>query len=411
MPPVTTAASPAAGATRETARPRGDWDRGGLPAWSYTSDEMLEAEKELLFRRHWQLVCHLSDLGEPGSFVTLDCVGERALVVRGRDGVVRAFHNLCRHRGSRVVAAERGQCRSVIVCPFHGWVYNLDGTLRGPAQPATLPDLDPVEMGLKPVEMDVWQGFVFVRFKLGPQPPVSEVFARFDDEVAQYGLTDMVPTDEGFSSTEAAVNWKCVRDVDNEGYHVPMAHPGLADLFGDNYYDEPFRGGASRSFSKFREGGGGGWSVRAYRAIMEPPGRLDDDHAHAWLYIGGFPNFVFGVYPDSVKFYQEFPVETGLTRQRGATYRRADEDRRMRASRYLSERIDRLTSEEDEELVRWVWEATFSSGYDGVTLSDAEYTVRSYHDALRAHFPVLDRAERPAPGTLERLNAEMAHGA
>ncbi len=110
-----------------------------LPAWSYFNTEMLEMEKDLLFRSHWQLVCHVNDLPEPGDFVTLDCVGERALVIRGKDGVLRGFHNLCRHRGSRVVAAEQGNCRNAIVCPFHGWVYNLDGTLRGAAQPEKLP--------------------------------------------------------------------------------------------------------------------------------------------------------------------------------------------------------------------------------------------------------------------------------
>ena len=76
-----------------------DWDRKGLPAWSFFNNEMFEAEKDLLFRRHWQLVCHSSDIPNNGDFVTLDLVGERALVLRGSDGEVRAFHNLCKHRG------------------------------------------------------------------------------------------------------------------------------------------------------------------------------------------------------------------------------------------------------------------------------------------------------------------------
>ena len=383
-----------------------DHDRKGLPAWAYFNEEMLEMEKDLLFRAHWQLVCHVGDLPEPGDFVTLDCVGERALVLRGSDGEVRAFHNLCRHRGSRVVAAEAGNCRNSIVCPFHGWVYNLDGTLRGAAQPDKLPPLDPVQMGLKPIEIDIWQGFVFVRFQPGPQPAISKVLQRFDAEVAQYDLTGLRPGGEGFYAEEAAVNWKCVRDVDNEGYHVPMAHPGLADLFGSNYYDEDFNGGASRSFSLFREGRNRLWSVRAYTSILQPPEALDKDHARAWLYIGIFPNCVLGIYPDCVKFYQEFPVAYGRTMQRGTTYRLAHEDRRMRVARYLSSRIDALTSEEDEQLVRWVWEAAFSSGYDGVMLSDLENCVRSYHDELRRHFPVLNEDE-PPPGAVARRNAEL----
>ena len=383
-----------------------DHDRKGLPAWSYFNEEMLEMEKDLLFRRHWQLVCHVNDLPEAGDFITMDCVGERALVVRGQDGVVRGFHNLCRHRGSRVVAAEQGNCRNSIVCPFHGWVYNLDGTLRGAAQPDKLPPLDPVAFGLKSIETDIWRGFVFVRFQPGPQPAMSEVLARFDAEMGQYDLEGLMPSGEGFYAEKAAVNWKCVRDVDNEGYHVPMAHPGLDDLFGNNYYDEDFHQGASRSFSLFREGRNRLWSVRAYRAILEPPEYLDKDHKRAWLYIGLFPNCVLGLYPDCVKFYQEFPVAYGQTMQRGTTYRLGTEDRRMRAARYLSSRIDRLTSDEDEQLVRWVWEATFSSGYDGVILSDLENCVRSYHGELRAHFPVLEEDEPPR-GEVAARNAEL----
>ncbi len=385
-----------------------NWDRSGLPAWSFFNPEMLEVEKEQLFRRHWQVVCHVGDLPDPGDFMTSDMVGERALVVRGRDMKIRAFHNLCRHRGSRVVAEESGNCRSAIICPFHGWVYNLDGTLRGPSQPQSLPELDPVEMGLKPIEMEIWQGFVFVRFKPGPQPSVAEVMGRFDKELAQYDLENLVPAEDGFWADEIEANWKCVRDVDNEGYHVPMAHPGLNDLFGPNYHDEPFIDGTSRSLGQFRESGHRLWSVQQYKRILQAPERLDDDHKAAWLYLGMFPNLVFGFYPDSVIFYHEFPVENGKTIQRGTTYRYRDEDRQMRAARYLSMRIDRITTKEDEQLIEWTWEAAFSSGYDGVILSDLEYGVRSYHDALRKMFPVLDGDEPPENKLQEMNDARLA---
>ncbi|MCB1340939.1 MAG: aromatic ring-hydroxylating dioxygenase subunit alpha [Pseudooceanicola sp.] len=381
-----------------------DWDRSGLPAWSYFSDDLLEAEKEALFRCHWQLVCHVGDLGEPGDYIAVDFVGERALVVRGKDGEVRAFHNLCRHRGSRVVADDRGHCRSSIICPFHGWVYNLDGTLRGASQPNSLPDLDPVEWGLKPLETDIWQGFVFVRFKPGPQPAISKVMARFDKELAQYDIPAMLPDGGGFWQEQIRANWKCVRDVDNEGYHVPKAHPGLDDLFGGNYADEPFQGGASRSFAPFREDRSTLWSVRNYKKLLPDRETLDAEHKRAWLYIGLFPNTAFGIYPDSVIFYNEFPDGHGKTIQRGAIYRNPVEDRRLRAARYLSRRIDRITGKEDEQLIEWSWEAAQSSGYDGVILSDLEIGVKSYHDELRRHFPVLDHDE-PEYGRLAEVNA------
>jgi phenylpropionate dioxygenase-like ring-hydroxylating dioxygenase large terminal subunit len=385
-----------------------DWDRSGLPAWSFFNKEMLDEEKDLLFRRHWQLVCHTNDLPNVGDFMASDLVGERALVIRGKDNKIRAFHNLCRHRGSRVVGEDKGNCKSAIICPFHGWAYNLDGTLRGAAQPQTLPELDPVEFGLKPIEMDIWNGFIFVRFQKGPQPAVSEILARFEDELAQYDLENLVPSGDGFWAENVAANWKCVRDVDNEGYHVPLAHPGLHDLFGTNYHDEPFIEGASKSVGSFREGDGRLWSVKNYKKILQAPDALDDAHKKAWLYIGVFPNLVFGLYPDSVIFYHEFPVENGQTIQRGASYKHANEDRRMRVSRYLSMRIDRLTSKEDEQLIEWTWEAAFSSGYDGIILSDLEYGVHSYHNALREHFPVLKGDEPPA-GMLAKINEDLLH--
>ena len=384
-----------------------DCDRSGLPAWSYFSKEMLEEEKEHLFRRHWQLICHVSDIPEPGDYTAMDMVGERALVVHGHDGRVRAFHNLCRHRGSRVVADDKGHCRSAIICPFHGWAYNLDGSLRGAAMPSTLPDLDPVKWGLKPVEMDIWHGFVFVRFKPGSQPPLSQVMAKFEREVAQYNLAALKPDGNGIWTEDVKANWKCVRDVDNEGYHVPMAHPGLHDLFGSNYYDEPFKTGISRSYSTFREGESRLWSVRNYKKLLPDMAALDEGHKRAWLYIGVFPNLVFGLYPDSVIYYHEFPVENGKTIQRGACYKRPEEDRQLRVARYLSGRIDRITTKEDEQLIKWCWEAAFSSGFDGVILSDLESGVRSYHDELRRLFPVLNEDE-PDAGTLRQRNAILS---
>ncbi len=383
-----------------------EWTRRGLPAWSYFSAEMLEMEKEQLFRQHWQLICHANDVAKPGDFMTCDIVGDRALIVRDAKGQINVFHNLCRHRGSRVLGQERGNCRNSIICPFHGWVYNLDGTLRNPAQPASLPDLDPVEWGLKRLECEVWNGFVFVRFQPGPQPSVAELTARHEPELRQYGLADMIPDEKGVWTAEVEANWKCIRDVDNEGYHVPMAHPGLEDLYGKNYYDEPFRDGTSRSFSEFRPGEGRLWSVRNYKKILPQVDGLDASHRRGWLYIGIFPNVVLALYPDAAIFYQEFPLEVGRSIQRSATYRRPNEDRNLRLARYLSGRIDRITSEEDAMLTIWTWEAAFSSAFDGAMLSDVEVGVMSYHEKMREFFPVL-RGDEPAAGTLAQRNADL----
>ena len=154
-----------------------DWDRRGLPGWAYHSPALLELEKEHVFRNHWQIAGHVSDVPNAGDYLTIDVVGERALIVRGKDGVVRGFHNHVPPSRLRVVADSQGTCKNALVCPFHGWVYNLDGTLRGAARPRSFPDLDKTEFGLMPLDLEIWMGFIFFRFRHGPA-----AFGRRADE-------------------------------------------------------------------------------------------------------------------------------------------------------------------------------------------------------------------------------------
>src|SRR3546814_21129786 len=109
-----------------------------------------------------------------------------------------------------------------------------------------------------------------------------------------------------------------------------MAHPGLQDLYGHGYFDEVFTGGADRSFGPFNAGPGRTWSVRNYKKTVPDMPNLPDSHKRAWVYLGMFPNTVIAFYPESMMFYQEFPVQPGLTLQRGASYRYRDETRQMR---------------------------------------------------------------------------------
>ena len=381
-----------------------DWDRSGLPGWAYFSQELFELECETLFKTHWQFVCHVNEAADIGAYVTFDVAGERALVIRGHDGILRAFHNLCRHRGSRIVPDVRGVCNKAMVCPYHGWAYNLDGGLRGIANRDTFPPMQAEKWGLKPLEMEIWNGLVFIRFQAGPQPAVAEILARFDDEIAPYDLANMVPTDSNSMDDLLPVNWKSVRDVDNEGYHVRQAHPGLHQLYGNGYFDEPYANGTSRSVGTFNEAYGHRWSVRKYREILPEADYLPREQQRQWIYFGMFPNFVLGLYPDSVIYYQEVPQSAEQTVQRGMCYRRSNESREMKAARYLSGRIDRDTADEDQMLMVWSCEATKSSAYDGVIFSDLEYGVKTYHDHLRQLLPVLAQPVPPESGQIALLN-------
>lgn len=389
---------------RDLTIPKG-WDRRGLPAWCYNSPALLELEKEHIFRSHWQIAGHISDVPNVGDYVTLDVVGERALIVRGKDGEVRGFHNICRHRGSRVVTDNKGTCNNALVCPFHGWVYNLDGTLRGAARPRSFPDLDKTEFGLLPLDLEIWMGFIFVRFRKGNQPAVATLMQPFEQELSHYRIAEMVPA--GFWKQKSPVNWKSVRDVDNEGYHVAMAHPALQDLYGSTYYDEPFIDGVSRSFARYNPHAGRRWSVRNYIKIAPEATHLPEHLRKAWIYYGFFPNAVIAVTPEGAQYYQEFPLSTGETLLRGAVFRYRDESREQAAARYLASRIDRETNSEDIQLTKWSNESMMSKSFSGFYLSDLEYTVRSHHDHLRKVLPVLNVDKAPDEREVSALNESL----
>ncbi|MEM9277965.1 MAG: aromatic ring-hydroxylating dioxygenase subunit alpha [Pseudomonadota bacterium] len=383
-----------------------EWDRRGLPGWCYHSEALLTLEKEELFKTHWQIACHVSDVPEPGNYHTFDLCGERAIIVRDSNGEIRAFHNICRHRGSRVVADEKGHCRNALVCPFHGWVYNLDGTLRGAARPDSFPDLDKNEFGLRPVECEIWNGFIFLRFRDGPQPSVKELLSPFAEEAAAYQMADKVPVEDIWTE-ETPVNWKSVRDVDNEGYHVAMAHPALQDLYGASYFDEPYVSGVSRSYAEFNRSGGRRWAVRNYTKMSKPQDYLPETLHQAWVYYGIFPNAVIAMTPETALFYQEFPLSTNRSLLRSGTYRHAEEDRQQRAARYLASRIDRETVEEDIQLTIWSNESMASTSFEGFYLSDLEYGVRTHHDHLRKVLPVYNMEQAPNEDDLQMINSSL----
>jgi len=382
------------------------WDRRGLPGWTYRSEALLELEKREVFLTHWQIAGHISDLPKPGSYITFDLSEERAIVVRGDDGVVRAFNNLCRHRGGRVATEPKGQCKNALVCPFHGWVYNFDGSLRGPARPKSFGDFDKSNFGLKPLEVEIWHGFIFVRFRPGPQPAVATLLASYEQDMSAYKPEDMVPVGE-FWFDRSPVNWKSVRDVDNEGYHVPMAHPGLQDLYGAGYRDFVFPNGLSVSKGPFNAHAGRRWSVRNYVKLAPEATWLPEPMRRLWSYYGIFPNNVITVTPETVQFYQEFPVSPGETVLRAGVYKRPEEDRQLRLARYLASRIDRETTKEDQQLTIWSNEAMKSSAFEGFHLSDLEYGVRNHHDQMRRLLPVMTLDTAPPEGKIAEINAEM----
>jgi phenylpropionate dioxygenase-like ring-hydroxylating dioxygenase large terminal subunit len=153
-----------------------------LPAWIYRDPEYFAVECDEVLRPSWQVVCHLADVPAPGDFQTFDFIGEHLVVVRGDDGHVRAFHNVCRHRAARILDGSHGNCGRTMMCPYHAWSYDLAGRLVGVPFRSSFA-IDPADLGLKPVEMEIWHGFVFVRL-VGGGPSVAEMMSPYEAEVA-----------------------------------------------------------------------------------------------------------------------------------------------------------------------------------------------------------------------------------
>jgi phenylpropionate dioxygenase-like ring-hydroxylating dioxygenase large terminal subunit len=141
-------------------------DGTSLPGWLYHDPEFFEAEKRAFLRAAPQVVCHESEIAEAGEWRTIDYLGESVIVIRGDDGAVRAFANVCRHRGSRLVDGEGG-CAKVLTCPYHAWSYGRDGRLVGVMHRHEYPGLEMDKLGLVPVPLETWRGFLIIMLEEG----------------------------------------------------------------------------------------------------------------------------------------------------------------------------------------------------------------------------------------------------
>lgn len=377
-----------------------------LPGWTYNNAEFFALEKERLFLSNWQLVCHVSELGQPGAYSTLNLLGERAMVVRGEDGRIRAFYNVCRHRAAAVVKGRNGSCKNALRCPYHGWTYSLDGKLRAVPGEQSFPGLDKPEFGLKPLPIEIWSGFVFVKFRDGG-PSVAERMAPFAEELKAYRLEEMVPVGD-YWSIEPGVDWKNIMDNYLEGYHVPVGHPGLYRMFGAHYEAEVREGDVARHIHWLREKLSENWSERHYQTILPQIEHLPEERRRAWAYYTLQPNIAFDIYPDSIDFFHVVPLGPGKAKIRGRAYALPDSSPALKAARWLNWRINTQVQREDDELIRSVQAGLASESYSTGVLSEKEIGVRQLHDVVRRSLPVARLPEPPAPGSMATLNETLA---
>ena len=379
--------------------------RKGLPAWTYNSHELTQLEMEQLFLRSWRFVGHVSDIPNTGDYQCFEMADERAVVVRDQDGQVRAFHNVCRHRASRVVGEDKGHCGKAFICPFHGWSYNLDGTLKNIPKADSFPPIDKQQFGLKSLDCEVWHGMIFIRFG-GDGASIAELFAEAAEEIGLYRIEDMQPLDEAYQY-KFNLDWKAVLDIDNEGYHVPIGHPELFDLVGATYTDQPLEGGLSRAYGVINQRKHRLQRNRDYVATLPEESYLPESHQQLWIYWGLFPGFVLTLFPDQIEIYQIYPTGNQQSVMAGVTYALPDDRAEMQQARELNRDINMDVGAEDIQLIEWAAAGMRSSAFDGVILSDLELGVGSFQNQLREILPVVSLDQAPEAGSLKEVNERL----
>jgi phenylpropionate dioxygenase-like ring-hydroxylating dioxygenase large terminal subunit len=377
--------------------PDADWS---LPAWSYQDAEFAALEVERIFRPGWQVVCHLSDVPNAGDWHSLDYVGESVLVVRGNDGVVRAFTNVCRHRGSRLVDGSSG-CAKKLICPYHAWTYELDGRLTGVPDSASYPSLDKGKAGLVPVDCEIWRGFIFVRLESGG-PSVAEMMAPYEAMIAPYQFEKLEALGR-VTLRPRTVNWKNVGDNYSDGLHIPVAHPGLTRLFGKSYGVEA-ETHVDRMWGDLEDRPSANWSERMYQKLLPPVPHLPESAQRHWLYFKLWPTVAFDIYPDQVDFMQWLPTGPDSCLIREISYVLPDAytpdatRREMRAARYLNWRINRQVNAEDTVLITRVQEGMASRSFTVGPLSDKEVCLRGFAAKVRQLIPEARHHHAPPAG-------------
>lgn len=280
-----------------------------LPPRVYHDQEVLDYEQDAWFAGGWVAVGRDEDALTPGQFFLATVAGENIIIVRGNDGELRGFYNVCRHRGARVVEEACGTLAR-FQCPYHAWIYDLDGTLRQPRHTELLVDFDPAAWGLAPVRVDVWQGIVYVDLSDSAEPLVDFLgdivseFARFDLGALRRARR---------IDYDVKSNWKGLVENYQECYHCPGVHPQLNRI-------TPYTSGAYLPSN--------GAAINSYMNVLPQfetlsmtgaadgrapmPGMTDEDDRRIY-YSAVWPNLLFSLHPDYLMLHFITPSEPGRT--------------------------------------------------------------------------------------------------
>ena len=272
-----------------------------LPPGCYQDTDWAERETGL-FRSGWIGVGRADQVPEAGSFRALDFAGQSVILLRDREGGLRAFANTCRHRGARLLDGE-GECRG-IRCPFHSWAYRLDGSLVAAPQMDDARGFDRADYGLIAYRAEERLGFVFVCL-FPDAPPLDSVLGDFARVHAPWPLETLVTTRR--RALQVDCNWKAFLEVFNEYYHLPFVHPdSIDDVYAPPDPATPVTGAYASQFGA-TEGTGGLLQDQQEHALPPMPG-LTGREAAGVRYTWVFPNMTFAAGTDALWVYEAYPL-------------------------------------------------------------------------------------------------------
>ena len=266
-----------------------------VPSPYYTNPAVFAEERDKIFARTWQVVGHADQLAKPGDFFTTELLGEPLLLVRGAQGELRGFYNVCRHRAGP--PAEGCGSRKLFRCGYHGWTYGLDGALISAPEVEGVQDFKPEQFALVPVHAEQWSNLVFVNLYPDAEPLMKSL-AELPQQAARFGFESMKLFER--RTYDMKCNWKTYVDNYLEGYHLPSVHPGLnRELDYNAYTVEPYARNV-RQFSPIRGAQSGDGTPRRYQKARED---LTTDYF--WI----FPNWMLNCYPDNVSLNIVLPLD------------------------------------------------------------------------------------------------------
>ena len=285
-----------------------------LPGSAYVDPAVFDAECERIFEDMWFCAARESDLPKPGSFRTVQVGRESILVSRSRRGEVRAFYNVCRHRGARICTEESGERARSFQCPYHAWTYDLDGKLIAAPNLTRMPDIDRVEYGLRRVHVETWLGYVWVSLADTPPPFAQtvqqEVVDRLGtlDNIAGYDVANLSVGRR--IVYDVAANWKLIVENFMECYHCATIHPELTEVLPE------FADGLAAQYfvnhgAEFGEGISG-FTVDGSEGLGVIPG-LEEDRDRKYYAITIKPQVFVNLVPDHVIFHRMYPMAADRT--------------------------------------------------------------------------------------------------